>query len=149
MVVKKKTEPEVLAISIPEKELDQRSLENLKAIVTTKGSLLKKALGTDSLEILTDEGRISFPWFRFSGEPAQTKAYTHLVNALCDMAKKLKRVNVKEEKAVENEKYAFRCFLLRLGFIGDEYKDERKVLLQNFSGSSAFKYEKRNTEVAE
>lgn len=149
MVVKKKTEPDVLAISIPEIELDQHSLENLKSIVITKGSLLKKALGTESLEILNEEGRISFPWFRFSGDPVQTKACTHLVSALCDMAKKLKRVNQKEEKAVENEKYAFRCFLLRLGFIGDEYKDERKILLQNFSGSSAFKNEKKNTEVEE
>lgn len=39
----------------------------------------------------------------------------------------------------DNEKYAFRCFLLRLGFIGDEYKADRKVLLKNLSGSSAFK----------
>ena len=35
--------------------------------------------------------------------------------------------------------YAFRCFLLRLGFIGSEYKAERKILLKNLSGSSAFK----------
>jgi hypothetical protein len=38
-----------------------------------------------------------------------------------------------------DEKYAFRCFLLRLGFIGDEYKKSRKILLKNLSGSSAFK----------
>ena len=31
------------------------------------------------------------------------------------------------------------CFLLRLGFIGSEYKAERKILLKNLSGSSAFK----------
>ena len=43
------------------------------------------------------------------------------------------------EKAVENEKYAFRCFLLRLGFIGAEYKTERKILLKNLTGSSTFK----------
>ena len=54
------------------------------------------------------------------------------------MAKNQKRVNAKE-KDVENEKYAFRCFLLRLGFIGNEYKQERKILLQNFTGSAAFK----------
>ena len=42
-------------------------------------------------------------------------------------------------KENENEKYAFRCFLLRLGFIGDEYKTDRKVLLANLDGSSAFK----------
>ena len=33
----------------------------------------------------------------------------------------------------------FRCFLLRLGFIGEEYKTERKILLKSLSGSSAFK----------
>jgi len=44
---------------------------------------------------------------------------------------------------VENEKYAFRCFLLRLGFIGAEYKIERKILLRNLTGSSAFKSGRR------
>lgn len=39
----------------------------------------------------------------------------------------------------DNPKYAFRCFLLRLGFIGAEYKLTRKVLLRNLSGSSAFR----------
>lgn len=38
-----------------------------------------------------------------------------------------------------NDKYAFRCFLLRLGFIGDEYKIARKVLLKNLTGNSAFR----------
>ena len=59
------------------------------------------------------------------------------------MSKAQKRINTKE-KAVENEKYAFRCFLLRLGFIGAEYKAERKLLLKNLTGSSAFKKEKNN-----
>lgn len=44
-----------------------------------------------------------------------------------------------KEKDIENEKYAFRCFLLRLGFIGAEFKGERKILLKNLTGSSAFK----------
>jgi hypothetical protein len=43
------------------------------------------------------------------------------------------------ERSVENEKYAFRCFLLRLGFIGSEYKEARKVLLERLEGNSAFK----------
>ena len=50
------------------------------------------------------------------------------------------------EKFAENEKYAFRCFLLRLGFIGSEYKEERKILLENLSGSSAFKSGKAGDE---
>ena len=43
------------------------------------------------------------------------------------------------DKEVENEKYAFRCFLLRLGFIGDDNKTARRILLQNLSGNSAFR----------
>jgi hypothetical protein len=54
------------------------------------------------------------------------------------MACNQKRITAKE-KETDNDKYAFRCFLLRLGFIGAEYKLERKILLRNLSGSSAFK----------
>ena len=54
------------------------------------------------------------------------------------MARNQKRV-VAKEKATDNDKYAFRCFLLRLGFIGAEYKSERKILLRNLTGSSAFR----------
>ena len=39
------------------------------------------------------------------------------------------------------------CFLLRLGFIGDEYKVARKILLRNFTGSSAFKSTPKAKEV--
>ncbi|MDD7450824.1 MAG: hypothetical protein PUK76_07235 [Treponema sp.] len=62
----------------------------------------------------------------------------HFITALCEMSINQKRINA-TEKDVDNEKYAFRCFLLRLGFIGEEYKAERKILLKNLSGSSAFK----------
>ena len=46
------------------------------------------------------------------------------------------------------EKYAFRCFLLRLGFIGNEYKAERKILLKNLSGNSSWKNGAPEKEVA-
>ena len=53
------------------------------------------------------------------------------------MAKESKRVTA-TEKDVESEKYAFRGFLLRLGFIGADSKVIRKTLLKNLSGSAAF-----------
>ncbi len=62
----------------------------------------------------------------------------HFIAALCEMSRNAKRVTA-TEKEVENEKYAFRCFLLRLGFIGAEFKAERKILLKNLTGSSAFR----------
>lgn len=39
----------------------------------------------------------------------------------------------------DSAEYAFRCFLLRLGFIGKEYKTARKILLRNLTGNSAFR----------
>jgi hypothetical protein len=56
-----------------------------------------------------------------------------LVKALRDMAKPQHCI-LAADKSVDNEKYAFRCFLLRLGFIGEEYATTRKILLQNLSG---------------
>ena len=54
------------------------------------------------------------------------------------MAKKQKRITARN-KPVENECYSFRCFLIRLGLIGEEYKQTRKILLKNLDGSSAYK----------
>lgn len=127
-----------IIIQIPKEHFDEKALQNLKDLIDSKADLIKKALGTDNLTIHTFGEKIDFPWFKETSNPDEVKAYMHFVTALCEMAKKLTRIN-KGEKTVENEKYAFRCFLLRLGFIGAEYKTERKILLQNFTGSAAFK----------
>ena len=134
------TEEAVTGVSIqmPLSEFTETALANLEAIVEAKGNLIKKALGTDDLTINPINGRLDFPWFPNYTSPEEVKAYMHFISALCEMAKTQKRITAKE-KAVDNEKYAFRCFLLRLGFIGDEYKAERKILLRNLTGSSAFK----------
>ena len=132
-------EPETmgLTVELPREGFTDTALENLRRLVESKERLIRKALAVDSLPIKVTEKRVSFPWFaEVDGDEA--KAYTHFITALCDMAKNQKRVTAKE-KETENEKYAFRCFLLRLGFIGTEYKTERKVLLRNLSGSAAFK----------
>lgn len=111
---------------------------NLTKLLEAKGSLIKKALGIDDLRIEIDEEKVSFPWFVKTPDADAARAYTHLISALCEMSRNQKRITATEKK-VENEKYAFRCFLLRLGFIGAEYKGERKILLKNLSGSSAFR----------
>lgn len=127
-----------LIIQIPKDSLSDEDLEKLAKLLEAKGSLIKKALGVDALPIESDEERISFPWFSKLPNPHEIKAYSQFITKLCEMAKTQKRITVKE-KEVDNEKYAFRCFLLRLGFIGEEFKTHRKILLQNLSGSSAFK----------
>lgn len=125
-------------ITLPITSFSETSMTNLKDILASKGSLIRKALGTDNLPIETSDEHISFPWFHGTLTADEVKAYTHLIAALCDMARNQKRVTAKE-KETDNDKYAFRCFLLRLGFIGAEFKDERKVLLRKLTGSSAFK----------
>jgi hypothetical protein len=127
-----------IVIQLPATDFTEASLANLEALVNAKGNLIKKALKTDSLFINRNGDFIEFPWFGPTTEPQELQAYTHFLTALCEMAKTQKRITAKE-KEVDNEKYAFRCFLLRLGFIGEEFKYERKVLLRNLEGSSAFK----------
>lgn len=124
-----------LTVAIP---LDKVAVGNLTKLLDAKGSLIKKALGITDLPIEITEDEVSFPWFSLSPDLDSAKAYTDFIAALCKMSKEQKRINA-TEKEVTNEKYAFRCFLLRLGFIGAEYKADRKILLKNLTGSSAFK----------
>ncbi len=135
-----------MAIQMPEMTGDE--LSRLEALIESKGSLLKKAIGADSLMVGEKDGKLDFAWFKADATPDEIKAYMDLVTALCKMAKEAKRITAKD-KPVENEKYAFRCFLLRLGFIGDEFKTSRKILLKNFTGSSAFKNGGASDEISE
>ena len=131
-------EPTQVCISLPRSRFTDSGLENLKAILTAKGSLIQKALGVCSLPIEVTEEKVSFPWFSEALAPEELSAYEMFICKLCEMAGNQKRITARE-KTVDNEKYAFRCFLLRLGFIGAEHKQTRKILLRNLTGSSAFK----------
>ena len=137
-----------IAIQIPMAGFTETALQNLYSLVEAKGSLIKKALGVNALPINQIDDRLDFPWFAEDSTPEELNAYMHFVTALCEMAKKQKRITAKE-KETDNEKYAFRCFLLRLGFIGAEYKGERKILLRNLSGSSAFRNGSRKVDAEE
>ena len=125
-----------LTVSLPLEKVDVKNLINL---LEAKGDLIKKALGINEVEVEVDEenGTVSFPWFK-SITPEEGRTYTTFISSLCQMSVNQKRITAKA-KENENEKYAFRCFLLRLGFIGNEYKADRKILLKNLEGSSAFK----------
>ncbi len=125
-------------IRMPSASFTPEALKNLHALIAAKGRLIRKAIGVDDLPVERGSDMISFPWFNGEVTGDEVKAYAHLITALCDMARNQKRITAKE-KDTDNDKYAFRCFLLRLGFIGTEYKGERKILLRNLSGNSAFK----------
>lgn len=124
-----------LVVAIP---LEKVKVGNLTNLLEAKGELIRKALGVDDIRIVVDEEKVSFPWFSELPDADTSRAYQNFIAALCRMSKEQKRIN-STDKEVTNEKYAFRCFLLRLGFIGAEYKADRKILLKNLAGSSAFK----------
>ena len=135
-----------LTISLPD-DFTKYDYEKLQNLVASKAGLLKKALETDDLTITRNEGKLNFPWFH-EADSAKVLAYSKLVMALCQFAKKAKRITAKEHE-VPNEKYAFRCFLLRLGFIGQEYKECRKILLENLRGSTAYRDEVKSNEISQ
>ncbi|CUX74428.1 virulence protein [Enterocloster clostridioformis] len=136
-----------LTVEMPRSFFTDAALDNLKRLVESKAALIKKAIGTDDLPIEVTDEKVSFPWFTET-EPDAVRAYTNFISKLSEMAKNATRVTA-TEKAVDNEKYAFRCFLLRLGFIGADYKTDRKILLKNLTGSSAFRNGGADHEISE
>ncbi len=126
-----------LEVSLPRKKFTDSEIENLEHIIAAKAELFKRAFACENIEIVIDDEKITFPWF-MQGTRREAQAYIEFVSALGKMASTQKRVSSKPRE-IENEKYEFRCFLLRLGFIGDKYKATRKVLLSNLSGCSAWK----------
>ena len=133
-------EPEALTISMPRDFFTEQSMNNLLQLIANKETLLKHALNTESLAVNECEETVEFPWFTVEKD-GDGDAYAKFITMLCEFAKNLKRV-VNKPDTSDNEKYAFRCFLLRLGMIGADYKAARKVLLRNLTGSSAFRHGK-------
>jgi hypothetical protein len=130
-----------LSISLP---IDSVDTDKLTKILESKGRLIRKALGTETTAFTTDGDKVTFTWFSTIPDADTADAATKLIAAIGKMSKNSKRITMTETD-VESEKYAFRGFLIRLGFSGPEYKATRKRLLQNLSGASAF----RNKEEAD
>lgn len=141
---------DILTIEVPDNGFTPEAKENIRKIVASKKTVLEKALESDGLPIVEKDGKITFPWFTLHDIDGEADAYSRLVTAICKMAKEQKRVTA-TEKPIENEKFTMRLFLIRLGFIGDEYKTARKILLRNLSGNASWKSghkPERNTDIA-
>ena len=132
------TDEDSLSISLPRSLFTETSLKNLDALLLSKGRLIRHAFDIKEATYTLTDDRITFAWLHGTITDETAKAYAEFISKLCLMARTQKRVTAKE-KIVDNERYAFRCFLLRLGMIGNAYKESRKILLQNLTGSSAFK----------
>ena len=94
------------------------------------------------------KGTIEFRLFQFDNwsevrkgglHAGQLKAYVQLCLAMSQAAKDLKTCSPKQPQ-VENERFAMRTWLIRLGFIGDEFKTARDLLTRNLSGDLAWRH---------
>jgi hypothetical protein len=136
-----------LTIEFPLKGFTPEKLDNLSKLVNAKAALLKAALGANELPIQMSDDTLRFPWFCADIDGEHVKAYAALIGLLCKTALVKKRVTAKEKPIEGSSRYAFRCFLLSLGFIGDEHKAARKILLSKLDGSASRK-DKRKEEAA-
>ncbi len=93
------------------------------------------------------KGTIEFRLFQFDAPSAerkgglhagQLKSYIQLCLALSQMAKTVRTASPKPQQT-ENPKYAMRTWLLRLGFIGDEFATARDILTKRLDGDAAFR----------
>ena len=136
-----------LTVQMPLDSLSESTLNRVRRIIENKGELFKSAFKTDSLEFQVTEKTVDFPWFTVE-QDGDADTYCTFISMLCEFAKNRNRINNKPDTS-DNEKYAFRCFLLRIGMIGTDFKVARKVLLRNLTGSSAFRNGRGSNEISE
>ena len=125
-------------VSIPADRLSPDALARLRNLIASRHRLFCDALNAVELPVLEKGNQIAFPWFERTDDEEERAAYALFIERLAELSNRLKWA-VSAEKDAPNEKYAMRCFLLRLGFIGMEYKCPRAVLLRNLQGSSSFR----------
>lgn len=94
------------------------------------------------------KGTVEFRLFQFDApangkqngiHAGQLKSYIQLCLALSQMAKEVRTASPKPQQN-ENPKYAMRTWLLRLGFIGEEFETARDILTRNLAGDAAFRH---------
>ena len=129
--------PTMITIELPAANANE---DVLRALIESKATLIKSALGDDGLGellIIFEGDKIAFNWLKFGTDSDAIKAWSAFLSAACKFSKTAKRVTAKD-KAVENEKFAFRTFLVKIGMNDASNKDYRRQLLRNLSGDAAF-----------
>lgn len=127
------------AVSIPRSTLTDDALERLKLIVSNKEVLFRRAVLADALPVEATEDEIAFPWFTLTGVDGEAAAYTQFITALCQMAREQTRVLDKPYDG-DNDRFAMRIFMVRLGMKGAQYALARKLMLNHLSGNSGWRY---------
>jgi hypothetical protein len=136
--------PEVITIDLSGMNVKP---EVLAALLGSKESLIAAALGedcawerengTEGIPILFEGDTVKFPWLRRGTDGDVVKAWMAFLETAVEFSKKIERV-VGKDKVFENEKFAFRVFMVRLGMNGNSHAPWRRILLRNLDDNSAF-----------
>ena len=130
---------EMYAISIPVSILEsEEAMQNFENVLKAKGYLIKKAFNIEDLPYHKEGKSLVFPWFKEKPAQLEILALSDFITCLTLYCKNAHRINP-NERQTDNDKYAFRTFLIRIGMNGDRYKMARKILLRNLTGSAAFR----------
>ena len=138
--------PDTITIEIPFTGRE----DILHALLQIKATLIISALGEDAcsdvsepqngpdiLPIEFEDGKAKFEWLRFGTDGEVVQAWSAFLCAAVKFSKKAKRVTARDT-VVENEKFAFRVFLVRLGMNDAKNKVWRRLLMRNLKGDAAF-----------
>lgn len=129
-----------LTLAFPTTRWDEATAAKLDALLAAKGALIAKALGIPAtpMNLNAVEETVEFAWFEQLPNAEVIEAASVLLQLMIEHAKTATRISPKPP-APGNDKYAMRCWLLRLGMIGKGYKNARRVLLANLEGNAAWK----------
>ena len=128
--------PDTITIEVP----FTGNEEILRSLLQSKTTLITAALGEDGtgeLPIDFEDGKAKFEWLRFGVDSEIVEAWSAFICAAVKFSKKAKRVTAKD-KAIENEKFAFRTFMVKIGMNDVENKEWRRLLMKNLKGDAAF-----------
>lgn len=126
-------------------DLTDAEWERLKGLFDSKIELEKHAFQSNDISLSRKNGLIYLSGLHQLDKQSADAAHLYL-RQLIKLAKESTRVNHSGSSAPENERYSFRIWLLRLGFIGPDFKQARATLLAPLPGSASFRDRKRKEE---
>ncbi len=97
-----------------------------------------------NLHAVFDKGTVEWRCFNSTLHAGKVRANITLALAISAQAVNQKCAHMRKTEITENPCFTFRTFLLRLGLIGQEYKNVREHLLANLEGDRAWRYDKSN-----
>ena len=124
--------------------LEARLIEKTPETIADFLSLLDTAKEKGMTGFDFKDEKVTLTFRAYPDEPGRNMVYAMFTARILKAAREATRI-FPEKQEPENEKYFARAWLLRLGYGGAAYKDERNLLLKHLKGHSAFP----NDEAAE